>query len=145
MRLREAAVQVLVVASARVQPARADTQPVWVAADAGWVETGVTVTANQAVFIESVGVALTANRSQYFGAISGPAGQPYFCEPDPVCALNDAPFGALIGKVGTGGTSFLIGASSSIDAPASGMLYLTVNDYLPYYSDNKGGYLVRFK
>ncbi len=137
---------VLVVAGVRVQPARADTQPVWVAADAGWVETGVIVSTGQSVDIVSVGVALTANRSQYFGSISGPAGQPYFCVPNPEpCALNGAPFGALVGKVGTGGEPFLIGASSSINAPASGMLYLAVNDYLPYYSDNKGGYLVRFK
>ncbi len=136
---------VLVTAGVWVQPAQADTQPVWVAADAGWVQTGVTVVANQSVDIVSVGVALTANRSQYFGAISGPAGQPYPCTAPPDCALNDAPFGALVAKVGAGGTPFLIGASSSFTAPVSGMLYLAVNDYLVYLSDNKGGYLVLFK
>ncbi len=138
---------VLVVASAGVQPAQADTQPVWVAADAGWVDTGMTVSTGQSVDIVSVGVALTANRSQYFGAISGPAGQPYQCTALALtdCALNDTPFGALVGKVGAGGPPFLIGASSSFTASASGTLYLAVNDYLLYYSDNKGGYLVRFQ
>ncbi len=136
---------VFVIAGVRVQPALADTQPVWVAADAVWVGTGMTVIANQTVDIVSVGAALTANRSQYFGAISGPAGQPYPCTAPPECALNDAPFGALVGKVGTGGTPFLISSNSSFTAPASGTLYMAVNDYLPYYSDNKGGYLVLFK
>ncbi len=136
---------VVVIASVRVQPVKADTQPVWVAADAGWVETGVTVSADQSVNIVSVGVALTANRSQFFGAISGPAGQPYPCIAPPDCALNGEAFGALVGKVGTGGTPFLIGSSSSFTAPASGMLYLAVNDYQIYYSDNKGGFLVLFK
>ncbi len=139
---------VVVVASVRVQPAQADTQPVWVAADVGWVETGVTVSPSHAVDITSVGAALTANRSQYHGAISGPAGQPYFCyatETEGDCTLEAAPFGALVGKVGPDGTPFLIGADSSFKAPASGTLYLAVNDYQKYYSDNKGGYLVRFQ
>ncbi len=137
---------VVVGANVRFRAAQADTQPVWVAADAGWVATGVTVYTNQVVDIVSVGTALTADRSQFFGAISGPAGQlSYPCLAPPDCTLNYAPFGALVGKVGTGGDSFLIGASSSFTAPASGMLYLAVNDYLIYLSDNKGGYLVRFK
>ncbi len=137
---------VVVFASVRVQPAQAATQPVWVAADAGWVQTGVTVIAGETVDIVSVGVALTANRSQYFGSISGPAGQPYICNPPPAdCAINGVAFGALVGKVGTGGEPFLIGASSSFTAPASGLLYLAVNDYQIYLSDNNGGYLVLFK
>ncbi len=135
---------VVVIASVRVQPVKADTQPVWVAADAGWVETGVTVSADQSVNIVSVGVALTANRSQFFGAISGPAGQPYPCEPDP-CALNGGPFGALVGKVGPEGEPFYIGASTGFTPQATGMLYLAVNDFLDYYNDNQGGYLVLFK
>ncbi len=56
--------------------------------------------------------------------------------------MENAPFGALVGKIGDNGTPFLIGSQFSFTPEASGDLYLAVNDYLVYYSDNYGNYMV---
>ena len=42
------------------------------------------------------------------------------------------------------GEPFLIGVASSFSPPASGWLYLTVNDNLGFYLDNLAGFTVLF-
>jgi hypothetical protein len=58
--------------------------------------------------------------------------------------LDDAPYGALIGRVGPAGQPFLIGDASSFTSPASDNLYLAVNDNLRFYNDNLSGFTVIF-
>ena len=48
--------------------------------------------------------------------------------------------GALIGRIGPNGTPFGIGNMNSISAPASGVLYLGINDN--GFGDNKGNFQV---
>jgi hypothetical protein len=55
--------------------------------------------------------------------------------------MNYAPYGALVGKIGTG-AAFLVGKKITFTAKSTGILYLAVNDNLPWYGDNAGGYTV---
>jgi hypothetical protein len=139
-------------------PAVAAT-PVNVAGDAGWVTTGITVTAGQTVSIQSQGTVQTAPIPDFhipgeFKSSSGPAGQTanatcgettatfskqLLAQTGP-CALDSAYFGELIGRVGR--KTFAIGAATSFTAPASGTLQLAANDLLFTYFDNNGAYTV---
>lgn len=110
-----------------------------------WVSTNVTVDAGQTFTVRADGASITWLGNGP-GSISGPQGQ------DPAnpcvmeltgshCAMNGAPFGALVAEVG--GESLLIGAGGTFQAPASGTVKLAVNDILGFYFDNSGGYAVR--
>ncbi len=50
-------------------------------------------------------------------------------------------FGSLIGKIGTNGTAFCIGANKTMAAPATGRLYLAFNDGVSF-QDNNGSWNV---
>jgi hypothetical protein len=77
----------------------------------------------------------------------GPGGDSNYAGQDQRTMLPDAPFCALIGRVGTG-TWHYLGDSNTFTADSSGRLYLTANDVTPKncplsdksecYSDNKG-------
>ena len=114
--------------------ALAATSPVRVPAGVEWVDTGIAVAEGQAVYLDTQGVAITAPLAWYPGARSGPDGQVWnlgcgeYTGAPPPCALEHAPYGALVGRVGPFGESFLIGGASSFIPPASGTLYLAVND-----------------
>ena len=60
-------------------------------------------------------------------------------------AKYDAPYAELIGRVCSFGESFLIGGASSFTAPASGNLYLVVNNNLGTYADNQSSFTVLFR
>jgi hypothetical protein len=110
-----------------------------------WVTTNVTVDAGQTFTVRADGAGITWLRAGP-GSISGPQGQDpdYPCVAQLTgsdCAMNGAPFGALVAEVG--GQPLLIGAGGTFQAPASGTLRLAVNDILGYYFDNSGGYAVR--
>lgn len=110
-----------------------------------WVSTNVTVDAGQTFTVRANGASITW-LSAGPGSISGPQGQDpdYPCVPELTgsdCAMNGAPFGALVAEVG--GQPVLVGAGGTFQAPASGTLRLAVNDILGYYFDNSGGYAVR--
>lgn len=147
-----AALAAFALLAAAFSPALAATQPIRVAADAGWVETPISVEAGDSVTIKTEGIAITAPIRWYsIDSLSGPAGQTwnlgcgeYEGAPEP-CALDDARYGALVGKVGENGSPFLIGDSTSFEAPADGFLWLAVNDNLIYYDDNEGGFTVLFR
>jgi len=135
---------------------------VTVAGRAGWVSTGITVTAGQTVSLESLGSVHTAPIPDFhipgeFKSASGPEGQvdgdlcgdvtatfpPELLEQTGPCAFDDAYFGELIGRVG--GTVFAIGDADSFVAPATGTLELAVNDLTLTYFDNSGTFIVLFR
>jgi len=128
----------------------AATEPVRVPAGVEWVSTGMFIEEGQTIYLFTQGLAITATPNIYKGSKSGPEGQVWglgcgqYDGAPPPCALDDAPYGALVGKVGPFGQPFLIGRASSFIAPASGNLYLVVNDNLGFYSDNLGGFTVLF-
>ncbi len=117
-----------------------------VPAGSGWVDSGFQLAAGQPVNLSAYGMAVTA-RINIWGTVSlsGPDGQTEICpnfDGAPACAMENAPFGALVGKIGEDGTPFLVGSNLSFTPGTSGELYLSVNDYLIYYSDNYGNYMV---
>lgn len=135
---------------AAVPQVQAAKSPVRVPAGVEWVNTGIVVAEGQEIHLDTQGVAITAPLASFPAAKSGPDGQiwnlgcgQYEGAEDP-CALDDAPYGALVGRVGPEGSPFLIGGASSFTPPASGPLYLTVNDNLGFYLDNLGGFTVLF-
>jgi len=117
-------------------------------ANASWVDSGFALQAGQQVTITAYGQAITAPINVFgSGSVSGPDGQWNICpnyDGAPPCAMDNAPYGALVGKIGSNGTPFLIGSNYTYTADLSGDLYLAVNDLLPYYIDNYGNYMVFF-
>jgi hypothetical protein len=136
--------------AATVPRVQAAASPVRVPAGVEWVKTGIIVTEGQEVYLDAQGVAITAPLVSFPAAISGPDGQEWnlgcgeYEGAPPPCALEHAPYGALVGRVGPFGSPFLIGGSPSFIPPASGALYLTVNDNLISYWDNLAGFTVLF-
>lgn len=137
--------------------------PVVVPADAGWVSTGVTVTAGVPIPVTTLGYVQTASIPAFhvpgvFKGASGPEGQsvntwsscveayntfePWLKELTGPCVLDSAYFGELIGRVG--GTVFRIGDTTQIVPPATGMLELTVGEFVNTYDDNRGAFTVIF-
>ena len=51
--------------------------------------------------------------------------------------MPDELIGALVGKIGSGGTPFLIGSDAAITADTTGELYVVINDN---YMDNNSGF-----
>jgi hypothetical protein len=138
------------------------TTPVSVPGGAGWVSTGIEVTAGQTVSLESHGSIHTAPIPDFhnpgvFKSASGPEGQvdgdlcgdvtdgfpPGLIEITGPCALDDAYFGELIGRIGD--TVFRIGDAESFVAPATGTLELATNDLTLTYFDNVGAFTVLFR
>lgn len=119
-----------------------------------WVDAGATydITARGFVhtakipYFHSPGVSMSAN---------GPGGQPdqpcimaYENAISGECMIEDVGFGTLIGLVMDGDTGlpaappFVIGADASFTAPASGWLFLGINDLGLSYYDNSGQFTV---
>jgi glucose dehydrogenase len=117
-------------------------------ANAGWVDSSFVLQASQQITITAHGQAITAPINVFgSGSVSGPNGQWNICpnyDSAPPCAMDNAPYGALVGKIGANGTPFLIGSNDTFTAGSSGELYLAVNDLLLYYADNYGNYMVFF-
>lgn len=106
-----------------------------VPAAAGWVNTGLMVSDGQQVSIATSGeVRLSADGAD----VATPAGSKQG-RYSPNAPLPSALAGALIGRVGNG-EPFGIGNQTSFPAPASGLLFLAVND--DNRGDNSGAYSV---
>ena len=135
---------------------------VTVRGDAGWVSTGIRVSAGQHLTVSALGSVHTAPIPDFhipgvFKSASGPEGQDQsalcgdvtatfskdlLAQTGP-CAYDDAYFGELIGRVGR--KTFAIGAATEIVAPASGTLELAANDLVLTYGDNTGSFTVVFR
>ena len=123
-----------------IQPANVTTigsnaYQVTVDARAPWVQTGINVKAGQKVtFVatgiwgESPGVNRTADGGQ-----AGIFGSGYW---GVIPRLPGAPWGALLGRVGT--SIFLIGVAATLPMPQDGELLLGINDGDNNLSDNHG-------
>ena len=141
-----AVVTALVMLSFAAFPVYARTIVARVSAVVEWVDSGIDVSVGETVSLVANGKAITGPLNLYPGSKSGPEGQlanPVCMDTvEYTCALEGAPFGALIGKVGS--TVFLIGSAGSFAAPEDGRLYLAVNDFVGEYADNAAGFTVRF-
>jgi hypothetical protein len=120
-------------AAAPVIPAGAITVP----ANQPWTDTGITVRRGDVLTFNGSGA---INFAQGAGVSSGVGGSPAATNPSMNYPLKGAYLGALIGKVGSS-APFLIGANTGpITMPASGRLFLGVND--DHHADNNGNYSV---
>ena len=140
-----AAVALAAIAASGV-PAAADAPigNVFVAGQAGWVATGVVAGTGDAYDIRADGQVITW-LPPYGMSLSGPNGQYGVCADDAglECVVEGAPWGALVGRFGTEGVPFVIGARGTIEGV--GQLMLAVNDYDGYWFDNGGGFTVRVR
>lgn len=141
-------IAVLILPATLVSAAPMSVDHFRLSAGAGWADSGFYVEAGQEVTVTAYGQAVTAPINVYGpGSVSGPDGQWHICpnyDNSPPCAMENTPYGALVGKIGEDGTPFLIGSDYTFTADSSGDLYLAVNDLLPYYQDNYGNYMVFF-
>jgi hypothetical protein len=64
-------------------------------------------------------------------------------ETNPGNPIPSAPTGALIGKIGENGQPFVIGASTTVTAPAAGQLFVGIND--GHFGDNSGSFQVQIQ
>lgn len=141
-------ISVLILPATLVSAAPASVDHFRLAAGAGWVDSGFSVETGQELTVTAYGQVVTARINVFdSGSVSGPDGQVSICpnyDGAPPCAMDFAPYGALVGKIGADGTPFLIGSNYTYTADSSGDLYLAVNDLLIYYGDNYGNYMVFF-
>ena len=101
-----------------------------------WTSTGINVKKGQRLTFATTGeIQLSDDASDIANADGAKNGRTAANAP-----LKGVPAGALIGKIGPNGTPFGIGNQTTIVAPASGLLYLGVND--DGFGDNKGNYQV---
>lgn len=107
-----------------------------VPATSSWVTTGIAVQQGQRLTFNTTGeVRLSGDQND----VAGPAGA-RSGRKEPGAPLPGVIAGALIGRIGHG-TPFGIGNQTSIVAPASGLLYLMVND--DNLGDNAGEFEVK--
>ena len=119
-----------------------ETTQVTVDARAPWVSTGIEVKAGQKYQFTAIGVwgeSPGVNRSAD-GGQAGMFGSGYW---GVVPRLPGAPWGALLGRVGT--SIFLIGASATLPMQQDGVLLLGINDGDNNVSDNHGFQTVTIK
>lgn len=110
-----------------------------VPANQRWVATGVTVVESQTVSFTTQGeVQLSASTDDRATAAGSGTGRRAASAPLPSVLA-----GALIGRVGVNGAPFGIGNQTTVPMPASGELFLGVND--DEIGDNSGGYVVDVK
>jgi hypothetical protein len=106
-----------------------------------WMDAGIAVQAgDQIVFTASGTYWLGPGPSWTPSTINCPPGTP-----DPRGAAPNIPSSSIVGRVGASGTAFCIGAGATIVAGSSSELYLTINDWVGYYSDNSGGVTVNWQ
>jgi len=101
-----------------------------------WADTGIDLTAGQETFISSVG----SNGQPWGGANVGPDGAPTFRWP--LSEVTTETFCQLLGRIGPTGIPFAIGSGYGFTPPASGRLYVIMNDGVNF-GDNGGGFNVK--
>ena len=107
-----------------------------VQANQPWTSTGITVRKGQRLTLSTTGTVQLSTDSSDTATATGSTKQRYATNPQ----IKNVLAGALIGRIGPNGQPFGIGDAHSIVAPASGMLYLGVND--DGFGDNQGNFQV---
>jgi hypothetical protein len=110
------------------------SRTVQVPANQRWVDTMISVQQGQTVNVRTSGEVTVGP-----GVQAGPAGARTGQMPSNRAPVPNVPVGALVGRVGNS-QAFPIGDQNSFPAPASGRLYLMVNDDV--VSDNSGEFTV---
>jgi hypothetical protein len=124
-------------AGASVEPNRDGSYAVTVPGTTRWMPTGIMVRKGQRVGFETDGtIYLVSGAQDQAGAAGAYTGRRANGAP-----LPDQLVGAFIGRVGPRGTPFGIGDQDSLIMPASGELFLGIND--DEVSDNQGAFTVR--
>lgn len=114
----------------------------------GWVDTGIDIRSGEPFSIVAWGQIDPGKNTTLSRDIRvGPEGTFFYSDrvlkenyPLPAAAGGPAPCFGLIGRI-DGGEPFYVGSHLSREAPASGRLYLGVNDFDP--SDNHGTFQIR--
>lgn len=102
-----------------------------VAANAGWVDTGIDVRSGDRLTLGAAGEWTNGGDSPRY---TGPTGFGNYHIPN--TEVPDAPLAAVVGRIGH--ASFLVGKGVVAPAPASGRLFLGMNDVPGTYADNRG-------
>ncbi len=106
-----------------------------------WVDTGIYVTQGQRLKIfpgyESYNLQdEDPNWEAMSYSMNGLTHNHVLCEPN--CVINGENYGMLVAKIGDGQPFLVTIATSHLIVPASGELYLTVNDCADCYENNSG-------
>jgi hypothetical protein len=126
------------VATTGSTPSAAGGSTITVQANQQWTPTGITVRRGQTLTFNATGqVQLSANADDIATPTGSKSGRLA-----PRSALPRTYAGALIGRIGNS-TPFPIGDNATFQAPASGQLFLAVND--DSFGDNQGSYQVTIK
>lgn len=117
------------------QSATAAAGAIHVPGNRAWTPTGITVQKGQALQFSSSGSVQLSQDSNDQASVAGKGGSPASAKAPMPGTLR----GALIGRIGNG-KPFGIGDMTTITAPASGPLYLGINDDV--LTDNAGEFTV---
>ncbi|PYR89850.1 MAG: hypothetical protein DMF84_22820 [Acidobacteria bacterium] len=116
-------------------PSAGSSTKITVSGQQAWTSTGITVTKGQTLTFNTTGeVQLSGDTNDKASSAGSSTGRRA-----PRAAMPGELAGALIGKIGNG-RPFGIGNQTSIVAPASGLLFLGVND--DAFGDNQGAFQV---
>lgn len=107
-----------------------------VPANQAWTSTGITVRKGQTLTFSTTGQVQLSTDTNDIADANGSKNARYAAN----APMKNVLAGALIGRIGTNGAPFAIGNMPTIVAPASGVLYLGVND--DGLGDNQGGFQV---
>jgi hypothetical protein len=111
-----------------------------IAGNSVWIDTGIDVYYGQAVAVVAQGqLYWKKNSAEWCGPDGAPGTGKGFWKPVPACNT-----GALIGRIGESSAyTFPIGSQRYFQAPATGRLYLGINDDNTF--DNQGGFQVAIR
>jgi hypothetical protein len=113
-----------------------DGQGIAVPANQAWTATGITVRRGEVMSFNTTGEARLSNDPADIAGSAGARSQ----RKAPGAPIPGAFAGALIARVGSSGEVFPIGDQSTVTMPASGQLFLGIND--DQMADNSGGFRV---
>jgi PKD repeat protein len=97
-----------------------------------WQSSAISVTAGQVVTISVPGSQTWSSSGQAFTAAGGGP------VTDPNVPLSGGPLMALVGRIGTNGTPFVVGVSKQLTADATGTLYFAPNHQWYWLWQNSG-------
>jgi hypothetical protein len=117
----------------------------------GWVNTGVNLAQGESINILSRGAATAAlnnplvyQLTRWWGTPDGEGGNTNWKTSDNISNeyfASGFPSMALVGKMGSGGSAFLVGSSLGENSPKTGTLYLAITSNVVHPEGNFGFYI----